>query len=214
MHCKEHKRDGEHYRILIEPYSKAAAAKRLRVEVDAEGRVRGVPVVWSGAVPQAGNYAIESVGGDGGVGKPVRLAGGAGEFANPAQEEVIGLDKEGNVPKVKLAAPWLQYLNYALCGAPSDAQTRYACLCTPHIFGRYAGIFGLTGSVGGKAEATYLAKTYQALKFDVPRFLDTCAGDVRKVISNRECSRRRMSRRRWRAWCSWQRRSSVACPSS
>ena len=53
MHCKEHKREGEHYRILIEPYSKAAAAKRLRVEVDAEGRVRGVPVVWSGAVPQA-----------------------------------------------------------------------------------------------------------------------------------------------------------------
>ena len=39
-------------------------------------------------------------GGDGGVGAPVLLAGGAGEFANPAQREVVGLDSEGNVPKV------------------------------------------------------------------------------------------------------------------
>ena len=47
---------------------------------------------------------------------------------------------------------------------------------------RYAGIFGLTGSVGGKAELAYLTKTYGALRFNVPRFLDTCVGTPRKVI--------------------------------
>ena len=50
---------------------------------------------------------------------------------------------------------------------------------------QYAGIFGLTGSVGGKAELNYLRKTYMAVKFDVPRFLDTCHGDARKTVLNR-----------------------------
>ena len=49
---------------------------------------------------------------------------------------------------------------------------------------RYAGIFGLTGSVGGKAELNYLRSTYSAVKFDVPRFLDTCIGDTRKEVTN------------------------------
>ena len=49
---------------------------------------------------------------------------------------------------------------------------------------RYKCIFGLTGSVGGKAELAYLAKTYRALKFDVPRFLDTCIGNIRKQVTN------------------------------
>ena len=49
---------------------------------------------------------------------------------------------------------------------------------------RYAGIFGLTGSVGGKAELAYLTKTYGAVRFNVPRFLDTCVGTPRKVVTN------------------------------
>ena len=57
-------------------------------------------------------------------------------------------------------------------------------VCTPYIFNKYKGIFGLTGSVGGKAELGYLTKTYKAIKFDVPRFLDTCQGNARKVVHN------------------------------
>jgi len=57
-------------------------------------------------------------------------------------------------------------------------------VCTPYIFNKYKGIFGLTGSVGGKAELKYLSQTYKAIKFDVPRFLDTCRGDARKKVTN------------------------------
>lgn len=99
-------------------------------------------------------------------------------------EEVIMLDDKGQVPKVPLAAPWLQYMNYKLCNKDPVAQTRYACVCTPYIFNKYAGIFGLTGSVGGKEELKYLTKTYNAVKFDVPRFLDTCVGNARKTVKN------------------------------
>ena len=48
---------------------------------------------------------------------------------------------------------------------------------------RYAGIFGLSGSVGGQAEMAYLTATYGAVKFEVPRFLDTCTGTPRKQVS-------------------------------
>jgi len=100
------------------------------------------------------------------------------------EREVIMLDDQGHVPKVPLTAPWLQFMNYKLCGRPPMAQTRYACVCTPYIFNKYAGIFGLTGSVGGKEELKYLTKTYNAVKFDVPRFLDTCVGNARKTVVN------------------------------
>lgn len=78
---------------------------------------------------------------------------------NDGGDEVIMLDERGHVPKVPLAAPWLQYINFKLCGRDPQAQTRYACVCTPYIFNKYAGIFGLTGSVGGKEELKYLTKT-------------------------------------------------------
>ena len=62
---------------------------------------------------------------------------------------------------------------------------------SPHVFARNAGIFGLTGSVGGKAESSYLAKTYQTLKLDAPRFLETCVGEVRRrVVNHGVCSAR------------------------
>ena len=97
---------------------------------------------------------------------------------------VMMLDKDGNLPKVALTAPWLSYLNYSLCGVEPHSETRHATVCTPYIFNKYKGIFGLTGSVGGKAELKYLASTYKAIKFDVPRFLDTCVGNARKEVTN------------------------------
>jgi len=104
--------------------------------------------------------------------------------SDEGEDEVIMLDANGNVPKVPLAAPWLQYMSYKLVGKDPLAQSRYACVCTPYIFNKYAGIFGLTGSVGGKEELKYLTETYNAVKFDVPRFLDTCVGNARKIVKN------------------------------
>lgn len=69
------------------------------------------------------------------------------------------LDRDGNLPKVPLTSPWLQYMNYKHCGIKPSAQSRHACVCTPYIFNKYKGIFGLTASVGGKAELDYLTKT-------------------------------------------------------
>ena len=104
--------------------------------------------------------------------------------SDTGRRQVLMLDDSGNVPKVRLTAPWLQWIDYKLCGNEPFKETRHACVCTPYIFNKYTGIFGLTGSVGGKAELQYLAKTYKALKFDVPRFLDTCHGDARKAVVN------------------------------
>ena len=100
------------------------------------------------------------------------------------KKSVLQLDPSGNVPKVKLASPWLNWLDYKLCGVEPFSETRWACVCTPYMFNKYKGIFGLTGSVGGKAELKYLANTYKAVKFDVPRFLDTCHGNARKEVTN------------------------------
>ena len=100
------------------------------------------------------------------------------------QESCIALDLQGQIPKVKLTSPWLKALNYKLCGIEPAAESHFACVCTPYVFNRYQGIFGLTGSVGGKAELGYLQKTYHAVKFNVPRFLDTCVGTPLKVVTN------------------------------
>jgi len=98
--------------------------------------------------------------------------------------KIVILDSEGRVPKVALTAPWLKYMEYVLHGKEPKTDTHWACICTPYIFNKYAGIFGLTGSVGGKAELSYLTNTYHAIKYDVPRFLDTCTGDARKPVKN------------------------------
>ena len=91
---------------------------------------------------------------------------------------------QGRVPKVAMTAPWLHWINFEQCGIAPKFESRYATVCTPFAFNKYAGIFGLTGSVGGKAELDYLTKTYHAIKFDVPRFLDTCEGNARKEVTN------------------------------
>ena len=90
----------------------------------------------------------------------------------------------GVIPQVRRAAMWLSYLNYKLSGAQPIAESPFATVCTPYVFNKYAAIFGLSGSVGGQAELHYLASTYGAVKFEVPRFLDTCTGDTTKVVTN------------------------------
>ena len=88
-------------------------------------------------------------------------------------------------PQVRRAAMWLSCLNYQLSDDNLPiAESPFATVCTPYVFNKYRGIFGLSGSIGGQAELTYLASTYGAVKFEVPRFLDTCTGDARKVVTN------------------------------
>ena len=87
--------------------------------------------------------------------------------------------------QVRRAAMWLSCLNYQLSEDNLPiAESPFATVCTPYVFNKYRGIFGLSGSIGGQAELTYLASTYGAVKFEVPRFLDTCTGDARKVVTN------------------------------
>ena len=90
----------------------------------------------------------------------------------------------GVIPKVRLAATWLQYLNYTLSGTEAVSESPFATVCTPYVFNKYRAIFGLSGSVGGPAELKYLADTYGAIKFEVPQFLDTCTGDAKKDRRN------------------------------
>jgi hypothetical protein len=79
---------------------------------------------------------------------------------------------------------WLSYLNYKLSGTQPVAESPFATVCTPYVFNKYRAIFGLSGSIGGQAELHYLAATYGAVKFEVPRFLDTCTGGTQKVVTN------------------------------
>ena len=76
------------------------------------------------------------------------------------KQKIVQLDQEGRVPKVPLTSPWLQCLQYMELGREPESESHFACVCTPYIFNKYACIFGLTGSVGGKAELNYLTKTY------------------------------------------------------
>ena len=78
----------------------------------------------------------------------------------------IMLDEQGRVPKVPQTAGWLQWVNYVECGIKPEAETSYCTVCTPFVFSKYAGIFGLTGSVGGAAELRYLARTCDRNEFD------------------------------------------------
>ena len=90
---------------------------------------------------------------------------------------------DGVIPKVRRTELWSTWLNYKLNGAKPMAESPFAVVSTPYIFNKYRGIFGLSGSVG-KAELKYLAETYGAIKFEVPRFLDTCKPQQKKVVLN------------------------------
>ena len=72
-------------------------------------------------------------------------------------------------PQGRRAALWLSCLNYQLSDDNLPiAESPFATVCTPYVFNKYRGIFGLSGSIGGQAELTYLASTYGAVKFEVP----------------------------------------------
>lgn len=49
---------------------------------------------------------------------------------------------------------------------------------------KYACIFGLTGSIGGGAERSYIKNTYRAVPFEVPQFLQTCPGTGKEPPKN------------------------------
>lgn len=58
-------------------------------------------------------------------------------------------------------------------------------LCTPYLYTKYACIFGLTGSIGGNAEKSYIQRTYRAVPYDVPQFLTTCSATEKVPAVNR-----------------------------
>ena len=85
-----------------------------------------------------------------------------------------GPDGAPRFPKVALTDDWLVYKNFEDFQLEPSKDTFRNCLCTPYLYGKYAAIFGLTGSVGGEAERAYIQKSYGAVPFEVPQFLHTC----------------------------------------
>lgn len=79
----------------------------------------------------------------------------------------------------------LDYLNYSE-GLITQVSKRSTSMvtCGPYVFNQYERILGLTGSVGGEAEAAYLKDTYSAEVFTVPKFLDTCGDTEQKEIND------------------------------
>ena len=94
-----------------------------------------------------------------------------------ADGKFVMLDKRGRV--TSSTTSWLQWLNFEL--NPKKAppyQTVFYTNSRPYVFKQYECLFGLTGSVGGKAEKDFLVRTYGAKMFKVPSFLDTCQGQA------------------------------------
>ena len=87
-------------------------------------------------------------------------------------------------PKVPLTDDWLVFKNFADFQLEPSKETFRSCLCTPHLYNKYACIFGLTGSVGGEAERAYIAKTFQAVPYVVPQFLTTCEHTTKEDATN------------------------------
>ena len=92
---------------------------------------------------------------------------------------------DGKVAKVPKTYGWLTFLNFSQNGTSATKQTPFLTMCTPYMYCQYACIFGLTGSVGGDAEKDYIRKTFQAVPFQVPLFLNTCEGAGKSPAVNR-----------------------------
>ena len=65
--------------------------------------------------------------------------------------------KEPNTPKT---AKWLVYLRYTRFQTEPRYSSNYLTFTTAYMFSKFFCIFGLTGSVGGNAEKTFLRETY------------------------------------------------------
>lgn len=92
---------------------------------------------------------------------------------------------DGKAPKVPKTHGWLVYLMYRDFHTPPKKLSPILTMCTPYMYNKYECIFGLTGSVGGTAEQTYIEKTYNALSYNVPLFLTTCRGSGKTPARNK-----------------------------
>ena len=54
------------------------------------------------------------------------------------KEGFLMLDDNGRLPKVKLSADWLVYLNFTVNGITPDKNTYYMTLCTPYMYTKYS----------------------------------------------------------------------------
>ena len=94
-------------------------------------------------------------------------------------------DGSVKTPKVKLTDGWLEFMNFRDHQVPPRKNTYFSWLCTPYMYtAKYSCIFGLTGSIGGGAERTYIRNTYRAVPFEVPQFLQTCPGTGKEPPKN------------------------------
>eukprot|EP00052_Salpingoeca_macrocollata_P001477 m.25786 g.25786 ORF g.25786 m.25786 type:complete len:1556 (+) comp11422_c0_seq1:420-5087(+) len=83
------------------------------------------------------------------------------------------LDDRGNFTNTYYLE--LEYLNFIHNSKTPKYQSVNRCIATPYLFKQYKCLFGLTGSVGGKAEQDFLRRTYGANVFKVPAFMNTCS---------------------------------------
>ena len=94
--------------------------------------------------------------------------------------EIVMLEKlpDGTyrTPKVPLDDDWRHYLNFTECGRTPKKLSFFNALCTPYVYSQYNCIFGLTGSVGSISERKYMKESLRAVAYEVPQFLNTCAG--------------------------------------
>jgi len=95
-------------------------------------------------------------------------------------DRVWALDEKTAVVKRNAWFLWLEALrkqrdpNYNV-----QFKCRQMVVCQKSCFTSYSFIFGLTGSLGTKAELEYTKKQFNASCFFVPPFLDTCQGMTR-----------------------------------
>ena len=92
---------------------------------------------------------------------------------------------DGKIPKVPKSYGWLTYLNSKELGRSVTKGTPFLNMCTPYMYDQYNCIFGLTGSVGGDSERTYIENTFGAVPYEVPLFLSTCKHTSKAPAQNK-----------------------------
>merc|ERR1719353_2408825 len=93
---------------------------------------------------------------------------------------IWALDERTAAPKRSAWYLWLEVLRkQRIADYRIRYMTRQNVICTKSCFSSYSFIFGLTGSLGTKAEQEYTKKHFNASCFLVPPFLDTCKGTSR-----------------------------------
>lgn len=97
-----------------------------------------------------------------------------------ATDKLVALDEKTSSVKRNAWFLWLEALKKQ---RDPEHRIEYKCrqmvVCQKSCFTSYSFIFGLTGSLGTKAELEYTKKQFHASCFYVPPFLDTCQGMTR-----------------------------------